>query len=192
MGRITLLPHWVLTNVRPGFYDTDSGTTIEQTAKVYAAMRELQTDYNKFVDEVNKCITDFVDSINKDQEEFEIKITKIIHDYIKTLDLKIAHQDRLIEESIVYIKENLKESVIQVVNEMKDSGELEESILNSFNNIELRVSALESDNCYTYDEVNETLALNMKENNVNTLYVNNVTNYSIDEPNEQVNIEEVE
>lgn len=145
MERITLLPHWVLTNVRPGFYDTDSGTTIEQTAKVYRAMRELQSDYNKFVDEINTCITEFVDSINKDQEEFEEEITKIIHDYIKTLDLKIAHQDRVIEESIVYIKENITDGVRQVLTEMKESGELAEVITSSIDEMVSRITTIEAD-----------------------------------------------
>ena len=53
---IKKLPHWVITNKKPGFYDTDSGSTIEQTAQVYRKMNELVVEYNAFVDETNKFI----------------------------------------------------------------------------------------------------------------------------------------
>ena len=207
MGRITLLPHWVLTNVRPGFYDTDSGTTIEQTAKVYTAMRELQSDYNKFVDEVNKCITDFVSGINKDQECFEKKIVKLIHDYIIMLDSKIAHQDRVIEENVIYIKNNIGSEVIRVINEMKESGELAqiigdtlEGLATSVNdlvsttskleedteNLISKVSSLEQTNINVEDRVSELEGTtNGFENRISTLESKNIE-YNYDSENESI------
>lgn len=192
--RIPQLPIWCYTDQLPAFYDSESATAIQQTAKLYASHRALIDDYNKFAKEVNIKIEEFINGINTDQEEFEKEITKIIHDYIVTIDTKIAHQDRVINDSIIYIKDNLQESIIKVVSEMKESGQIDEAILNSFNNLELRVSAIESSLSHGYDETSETLSLNFYEisTDVNTLYVNNVTSYSIDEPNEQVNIEEEE
>ena len=191
---IARLPYWVLTEKNPAFYDSESKTTVEMTAKVYAKIQELIDDYNKFVDDINKEIELFEGSINNEQNCFEDKITKVIHDYIDFLDSKVANQDKVINDTIIYIKNNISSVVTQIIGEMKENGEIDEAILNSFNNLELRVRAIETSLSQGYDETTETLSLNFYEisTDVNTLYVNNVTNYEIDEPNEQVNIEEEE
>lgn len=93
MGKIKLLPKWILPDTIPSVYDTTSGTAIEMVAKVYGAMRNLQTEYNSFIDEINETITDYMNSTNKDYEEFKNKITKIMHDYIMKIDEKIKMQD---------------------------------------------------------------------------------------------------
>lgn len=144
--RIKLLPLWCIPNTKPAFYDVESDTAVEMTGKVYAAMRELQTDYNKFVTEVNKAITDLITGVNTDQEKFEEEINKIVHDYIKMIDTKIAHQDRAIEEAIQYMKENLKTSITELITQMHETGEFDESVLNAINNIGERVLSLETSN----------------------------------------------
>lgn len=162
IDRIKLLPYWCITNRGPAFYDTESANAIEQTAKIYGAMRELQEDYNKFAKEVNTCITDFINNTNADQQEFEIHINKIVHDYIAMLDEKIKQQDKVIEDNITYIKENITQGIIDVLNQMKESGELEEIIGDAFNGLDTRVSTLEKKNLSTsYDEVNKKVTLIM-------------------------------
>lgn len=144
MDRYPQIPKWCIRNVLPAFYDFESLTAIEQTGALYHTIRSLIDDYNNYVNEINKMFKDFIDGINP-QEEFENKITKIVHDYIKMMDTKIQHQDREIEESIVYIKNNMLESITNIINEMKENGELTEGILESFNNIGERVTALENE-----------------------------------------------
>lgn len=144
MNKVTLLPHWRLPDTLPSVYDTQSGTALEMVAKVYGAMRTLQTEYNSFVDEINKTITEFVESTNQDQEQFKTEITKIIHDYIAMIDEKIKLQDTVIAENITYIKDNLSESLNQIINEMKESGELDEVILDSFNELAERIETLQN------------------------------------------------
>ena len=70
MNKITLLPKWVFSGTTPSVYDTESGTCIEMTAKVYNAMRELQTSYNEFADEINTTITEYLG-------EFDIVLNKV-------------------------------------------------------------------------------------------------------------------
>lgn len=142
--RIKLLPKWCLTETHPAFYDVDSKTAVGQTARVYAAMLELQEDYNSFVSEINICITDFINNVNADQECFKNQITKIVHDYIAMLDEKLKLQDKEIQESIVYIKDNLQEGIKEVINEMVESGELENAIVDAFDNLGARVTMLEN------------------------------------------------
>lgn len=143
MNKITLLPHWCLTGGKQAFYDTESGDSIEQTARVYAAMRNLQEEYNKMVDELNKTITDFMKSTTKNYEEFEEHINKIFHDYIIKIDTKIAHQDRVIADAVNYMKTNLSTSITDLINEMRETGELTEDILNAFEDFTIRLKTLE-------------------------------------------------
>lgn len=145
MPRIGLLPEWILPNITPAFEDLESATAVEMVNKLYASMREMQADYNKFAKEINTCITEFKDSINKDHEAFKNEINQIIHDYIITIDTKIAHQDRYIEETIVYIKNNLSVAITELTEQMKESGEFDEAIQNAFNELGERVTNLESE-----------------------------------------------
>lgn len=139
---IKVLPLWALTDRYPAFYDSESGTAIEQTAKVYAAMRELQEDYNSMVSELNLKIEEYENATSKDNQEFQAEITKIVHDYLKMLDTKIKlqdlqldEQDKKINETIVYIKENLSTSVQTILDEMKANNEFNEVVLNTLEDL---------------------------------------------------------
>lgn len=142
--RIPMLPKWCLTNKYPAFYDTESKDSLEQTARLYGAMQSLIEDYNKFADEVNTIIKNYCNDLDADQECFKAEITKIVHDYIAMLDEKLKLQDKEIQESIVYIKENLEEGVKEVIRQMKETGELDIAIVNAFDQLGGRVITLEN------------------------------------------------
>ncbi len=142
--RIKLLPLWCITNTRPAFYDVESDTAVEMVGKVYAAMRELQTDYNKYVTEINKTITDFITGVNEDQECFEKRMTKVIHDYLDYLESKVKEQDKVIAEAVAFMKTNLKTSITELITQMHESGEFDEAVLNAIDNIGERVATIET------------------------------------------------
>lgn len=52
------LPHWVLTDKNPAFYDTESATAIEQTAKLYGAVNELIEDFNQLDEETTNHLSE--------------------------------------------------------------------------------------------------------------------------------------
>lgn len=137
-----LLPKWALTNLSPAFYDCESGSAIQQTAKVYGAMNELIEEYNNFVDEINKNITDFENGVISSNDEFKTCITNLIENYIKTIDLKIQMQDQDIEEAVSFFKTNLSESLEQIIAEMRESGELSEDILNALGGLNSSLTTL--------------------------------------------------
>lgn len=141
--RISLLPKWVLTGTNPAFYDMESATAVEQTAKVYAKVQELLNDYNAFADEINTKVTEFLDGNNPEQEAFKNYINETMHNYIIMLDSKFAHQDREIQDGITYIKENIGDSVSVLVNEMKEDGVFDEIILNALDNVTSRLDGFE-------------------------------------------------
>lgn len=173
MHKVTLLPKWIMPGTFPSVYDTDSGTCIEMTAKVYNAMRNLQTEYNEFVEAVNKTIVDFINDTNADYEAFKCQINKLVHDYIRMLDDKVKMQDlylkesidnqnetiaaaiedqnNLIDETIVYIKNNLVDSIKSVIDEMRTNDE--------FNEVVLEVLEDLTNTILTYNATDESLTL---------------------------------
>lgn len=142
--RIPQLPHWCMTDKFPAFYDTESVTVIEQTARLYAIMQKLIEDYNKFVTETNTTIETFINDSNADQKEFECRMTKVIHDYLDYMDTKIKNQDKVIADAVAYMKENLKTSITDLISQMHESGEFDEAVLNAIDNIGARVVTLET------------------------------------------------
>jgi len=99
------LPNWILTNPFPAFYDSESGSSIEQTAKVYKAMQELIKEHNSFIEQLNTTIK----NIDSDNEQFKECITKLVENYIKMIDEKIIQQDK-------YIDQEVEKEVINVIN----------------------------------------------------------------------------
>ena len=137
------LPHWVLTDTLPAFYDCESATAIQQTAKIYGKIQELITLYNEFTDNVNRYITDFENGIIKDFNCFQNCIIKTMNDYIATIDMKINLQDTKIEESINnqnmviqnavnYMKENLVSTVNTLFSEAVHNGDITATLIETY------------------------------------------------------------
>ena len=140
------LPHWVLTDLQPAFYDVESGTTLQQTARMYAKIQDLIDIYNEFVTKINRYITDFENGIIEDFECFKNCIIKTMNDYIETIDMKINiqdttiadsierqdqaienkfnEQDQNIENAINYMKDNIVATTTNIINQAIANGDL--------------------------------------------------------------------
>ena len=125
------LPPWVLTDRHPAFYDTESGTVIEQTARVYAAMQKLIDEYNAFVDSVNKSIEELKLETKEEQDCFKKCITELVETYIKSIDLKIDEQDNKLSDAIEDITANIQTITTQIVNDAIEAGTI--TITESYN-----------------------------------------------------------
>lgn len=144
MGRISILPNWVMRDTLPSAYDVTSGSWIEMASKLYGAIRTLQSETKVYIEEIDKAINDFIESTNKDQKCFEERMTKVIHDYIDYLNSKVANQDKVIAEAVAFMKTNLKTSITELIAQMHESGEFDEAVLNAIDNIGERVGTLET------------------------------------------------
>lgn len=102
------LPIWRLTSKDPAFYDSESGTVIEQTAKVYGAMRDLIEEYNAFVDSINTRLNEYTSANTTAQEEFAIGLRQEFQDFIDTIEIKISS-----------INSNIIEEVTKQINEIE-------------------------------------------------------------------------
>lgn len=86
---IKTLPNWALANSNPAFYDTESATAIEQTAKVYAKTNEVVAEVNKFIEDTNNDIAEFKTEVKTEQEVFETAMRQEFQDFINVVDIKI-------------------------------------------------------------------------------------------------------
>jgi len=126
------LPHWVLTDPQPAFYDCESATAVQQTAKIYAKIQELITLYNDFVRDVNRYITEFEEGIIKDFNCFQNCIIKTMNDYIESIDTKIDLQDSKIEESInnqnILIQNAVNYKITTTTHKSKNNKDIDDNI----------------------------------------------------------------
>ena len=58
---INFLPPWVETNIQPAFYDKESGTVLQQTARMYAKVNQIIRKFNELSEEVQSYIKQFID-----------------------------------------------------------------------------------------------------------------------------------
>lgn len=123
-GRITPLPHWVLTDYQSAFYDTESGTVLQALARIYPKIEELITDYNNYVKQLNNIVNDFQTGMIDDFECFKNCIIKIMNNYIETIDTKINLQDTKIADAIDYMKNNIVETTTNIINQAIENGDL--------------------------------------------------------------------
>lgn len=143
------LPFWILNQRFPAVYDSDSKTVIEQTARVYGAMNDLIEEYNKYVESLNKEIAKFETGVVSTQECFRNNITKVMNEYIESVDKKIM----LLES---HLKTNIRETLTTWI----EDGSLDDTIMNSFENLKSRVEVLEQNaNAVVYNAETESLDL---------------------------------
>lgn len=135
------LPHWVITDRLPAIYDHESGTAIEQTAKVYGAMNELIDEYNKFVDHINETVEAFINNTNGDYEIFKVAIRQEFQDFIDVVNLKAKSQDNVINNAVLYMKANLGVTIGEMISGMRESGELNEVIVECFEDFADQINA---------------------------------------------------
>lgn len=85
MANINFLPPWVETNEQPAFYDKESGTVLQQTARMYAKVNQLVRSVN----EQNETIADYI-------QQF-IDLREFVEDYFENLDVQEEINNKLDE-----------------------------------------------------------------------------------------------
>ena len=67
---VEFLPPWVETGLQPAFYDKESGTVLQQTARMYARVNMLVRMFNKLSKNTKSVVEDYIDKFNQ------------LHDYV--------------------------------------------------------------------------------------------------------------
>lgn len=118
------LPYWVLTDLQPAFYDSESGTVLQQLSRIYPKIQEVINAYNDFVRDVNRYIDEFENGIIADFNCFKNCIIKTMNDYIESIDTKINLQDMDIQNAVDYMKDNIVATTTNIINQAIENGGL--------------------------------------------------------------------
>ena len=77
---VEFLPPWVEANMQPAFYDKESGTVLQQTARMYDRVNMLVRMFNKLSKETKTVVEDYI-------EQFD-ELHDYVHDYFDNLDVQ--------------------------------------------------------------------------------------------------------
>lgn len=80
---IDFLPPWVETGIQPAFYDKESGTVLQQTARMYAKVNEVVQSVNN----QNETIADYIEQFNE--------LHQYVDDYFDNLDVQQEINNKL-------------------------------------------------------------------------------------------------
>lgn len=76
-------------NHEPAFYDADTVTVLEATAKVYGKLNEVIAEFNRLSDHVNQTLEAFSKASAEERKVFETALRQEFQDFIDTVDLKL-------------------------------------------------------------------------------------------------------
>ena len=84
---IDFLPPWVETGLQPAFYDKESGTVLQQVARMYAKVNQLVKAFDDFSEDVATVVNDYI-------ERFTI-LKDYVDNYFNNLDVQEEINNKL-------------------------------------------------------------------------------------------------
>lgn len=84
---VEFLPPWVETGIQPAFYDKESGTVLQQTARMYARVNMLIRMFNKLSKETKETVEEYITKFNE--------LHDYVHDYFDNLDVQEEINNKL-------------------------------------------------------------------------------------------------
>lgn len=144
MSIIKPLPSWAIINRFPAFYEGESLTAIEQTARIYGKINELIETYNRFVTENNAELTELETQVQRDLACAIRTIINLTDSYITQVELRLTHQDRKLDEQYKALTDDITNTVDEVIQQMKEAGELDQVILDAIGNLNTKFDSLQT------------------------------------------------
>ena len=84
---VEFLPPWVETGLQPAFYDKESGTVLQQTARMYARVNMLIRMFNKLSKQTKETVEEYIEKFNE--------LYNYVHDYFDNLDVQEEINNKL-------------------------------------------------------------------------------------------------
>lgn len=95
---VEFLPPWIETGLQPAFYDKESGTVLQQTARMYARVNMLIRMFNKLSKNTKEEVERFETSVNETVENYIEQFNQLhdyVHDYFDNLDVQEEINNKL-------------------------------------------------------------------------------------------------
>ena len=86
---INFLPPWVETNIQPAFYDKESGSVLQQTARMYAKVNQLVRCFNNLSKETKETIDEYIAKF--------VELKDYVDTYFENLDVQEEINNKLDE-----------------------------------------------------------------------------------------------
>lgn len=165
-NKIEMLPNWRIPDTSPAFYDTESATAIEQTAKLYGKVRELIDAYNEFVGNVETIIEEFETSVTVDMETFKVGIRQEFQDFIDIVNLRLQQYESEFE--------TFKGDVNDLINEYKNYldtkySQFTTNVLNQFESLRTEVNTKIENQNTTISNAIEYMSTNIEQTTINII-----------------------
>lgn len=84
---VEFLPPWVETGLQPAFYDKESGTVLQQTARMYDRVNMLVRMFNKLSKNTKTTVEDYINQFNE--------LHDYVQDYFDNLDVQEEINNKL-------------------------------------------------------------------------------------------------
>lgn len=94
------LPPWAETGLQPAFYDVESGTVLQQTARMYNKVNQLTRLFNEFSEATSEEVNAFEREVNETVDDYIEKFTALkdyVEDYFENLDVQEEINNKLDE-----------------------------------------------------------------------------------------------
>lgn len=124
---VEFLPPWVETGLQPAFYDKESGTVLQQTARMYARVNMLIRMFNKLSKNTKTEIERFETAVNEDMTQYKHDINETVANYIE--------QFNQLHDYVHDYFDNLdvQEEINNKLDDMVEQGTLQEIIADYLN-----------------------------------------------------------
>lgn len=86
---VEFLPPWVETGLQPAFYDKESGTVLQQTARMYDRVNMLIRMFNKLSKNTKETVENYISQFDN--------LYEYVHDYFDNLDVQEEIDNKLDE-----------------------------------------------------------------------------------------------
>lgn len=150
------LPKWVVANKYPAFYDMESMTAIEQTARLYGAVQDLIESFNTFVSLVDSDLSSFSEEYKHNNEVHEVSIRQLIQDFFDSVETALQLQN----SKIASVENSLTVNIGRAVANEIEKGNINVALLynESGENLNITINnELNASQVIIYDEENEEL-----------------------------------
>ena len=84
---INFLPPWVETNIQPAFYDKESGSVLQQTARMYAKVNQLVRHFNCLSKETKETVDEYIAKF--------VELKDFVDTYFENLDVQEEINNKL-------------------------------------------------------------------------------------------------
>lgn len=170
------LPHWGITDSKAAFFDTESVTAIEQTARVYGKINEVVAVMNDFTHTIENAENEHKEQIENNVTELKECMKNRMISHTKNIDNKINIQNKKVNDAVAFMKDKIEESISDVINESISKSDIQVGIKYSDVNENLMIiagneslgGALVPDNSTI---INDNGVLSISENLINKINV---------------------